>query len=147
MEPPAVNVAHPVPGGAVESQVARDIARHALIVAPLVVGALAFTLGRDAAVGAALAFAIVAGNFLLNAALITWAARISPATVAVAVLGGYVLRLALVTAAGLAVRTQSWVDFTAFCIVLIAAHLGLLVWELRSVSLSLAAPGLRPNKE
>jgi 3-isopropylmalate dehydrogenase len=41
------------------------------------------------------------------------------------------------------VRELTGVDFTVFCVVLIAAHLGLLVWELRSVSLSLAAPGLR----
>lgn len=142
-----MNLAHPVPGAAAESQIARDIAKHALVVAPVVVAVLWFARGGDAAAGAALAFAIVAGNFLLSAALIGWAARISPATVAVAVLGGYVVRLGLITALGIAVRAQSWVDFTAFCIVLVAAHLGLLVWELRSVSLTLAAPGLRPNKE
>jgi hypothetical protein len=39
---------------------------------------------------------------------------------------------------------QSWVNLFALCLTLIVAHLGLLVWELRYVSASLAFPGLAP---
>lgn len=135
----------PVAGSehAIESSIARDLAKHGLLVAPLVVGALALTMGADAAYGAALALAIVIANFLLNAAALGWAARISTAVLMGVALGGYVVRLAIITGLAIAVRELTDVDFTVFCVVLIAAHLGLLVWELRSVSLSLAAPGLR----
>lgn len=127
----------------IESSIARDLAKHGLLVAPLVVGALALTMGADAAYAAVLALTIVIANFLVNAAVLGWAARVSTAVLMGVALGGYVVRLAAITGLAVAVRELTDVDFTVFCVVLIAAHLGLLVWELRSVSLSLAAPGLR----
>ncbi|GIU86823.1 MAG: hypothetical protein KatS3mg009_1338 [Acidimicrobiia bacterium] len=127
----------------IESSIARHLAKHGLLVAPVVVGALALTMGADAAYAAVLALAIVIANFLVNAAVLGWAARVSTAVLMGVALGGYVVRLAAITGLAVAVRELTGVDFTVFCVVLIAAHLGLLVWELRSVSLSLAAPGLR----
>jgi hypothetical protein len=141
-----MELTRPVPGEAVESVIARDMARRAALAAPVVVVGLGLARGGGAAAGAALALAVVAANFLAAAAILAWAARISPGALATAALGGYVVRLAVVTVAGLAVRTQGWVDFTVFCIVLVVSHLGLLFWELRSVSLSLAAPGLHPPR-
>jgi hypothetical protein len=48
-----------------------------------------------------------------------------------------------------AVRHASWIDFTALGILVLVTHLGLLFWEMRYVSASLAFPGLKPtpNKE
>ena len=142
---PANALTEPVAGAEqrIESSIARDLAKHGLLVAPLVVGALALTMGADAAYAAVLALTIVIANFLVNAAVLGWAARVSTAVLMGVALGGYVVRLAAITGLAVAVRELTDVDFTVFCVVLIAAHLGLLVWELRSVSLSLAAPGLR----
>lgn len=135
----------PVPGGDVEATIARDLARRALLVAPVAVTVLGLWRGVDAALGAALALAVVAANFWLNAAALGWAARISTAALTGVALGGYVVRLAAITGIAIAVKRVAGIDFLVFCIVLIVAHLGLLVWELRSVSLSLAAPGLHPS--
>ena len=62
----------------------------------------------------------------------------------VAALGGFALRLFLLTAIVWLVKDQAWVDITALGFTLIVTHLGLLVWETRHVSASLAYPGLKP---
>jgi hypothetical protein len=63
-----------------------------------------------------------------------------------AVLFGYLARLALVCVAVFVVRDAAWVDLPTLGIALIASHLGLLFWESRAVSISLAFPGLRPTR-
>jgi len=131
---------------AVEQQIARDIARHALLVAPVTVLALGLLRSGDAAASAAIGFALVVANFLLAAALQAWAARISPAAVAGAAMFGYVLRLAVLLVACLGLRTLDWVDVPVLVLTVAFAHLALLVWELRSVRLSFTEPGLRVTK-
>lgn len=137
----------PAAGPAVERDIARDIAKRALLVAPVLVAVGALVRGVGGALGVAVALAIVAGNFLLAAALLTAAARVSLTLVMVAGLGGFFVRLALVTVLGIGVKQLASVDFTVFCITLIASHLGLLFWETQHISLTLAAPGLKPKKE
>lgn len=132
---------------AIESRIARDLGRRALIVSPLVVIVPGIIWGADAAVGAAIALALVAVNFLVSAAILSWAARISPELLMGVALGGFLVRLAIISVVGIGVKQWSWVDFTVFCIALVVTHLGLLAWETRSISLSLASPGLRPNKK
>lgn len=127
-----------------ETGIARHMALHACWIAPAVVAVAALLRGWGGALGAALALAVVVANFLLAASLLQWAGRISPSMVAVAAFGGYVSRMAVITVVLLAVRNVSAVDFATFGIVLVVTHLGLLFWELRSVSLTLGAPGLRP---
>ena len=63
-----------------------------------------------------------------------------------AVLFGYLARLALVTVAVLAVKDMAWVELVPLGFTLIITHIGLLVWEARHVSMSLAYPGLKPKK-
>ncbi len=63
-----------------------------------------------------------------------------------AVLGGYLLRLGLVTVAVLAIIHQSWVAVVPLALTLMFTHLGLLIWETRYVSATLAYPGLKPRK-
>jgi hypothetical protein len=62
---------------------------------------------------------------------------------------GFAVRMGLLTAVLFAVRHASWIDFTALGILVLVTHLGLLFWEMRYVSASLAFPGLKPtpNKE
>jgi len=128
-----------------EPAIAADLARRAAMVAPVVLGVALWVRGGDGAWSAAFALGLVVVNFLFAAASLAWAARISPGFYMGTALGGYMVRLGLITVAVLLVRNMSWVDLPALGITLVAAHLGLLVWEMKAVSLTLAAPGLRPR--
>ncbi len=131
-------------GPAVEAQVAGDMARRMLPVLPVLVLVSGLIWGADGAASAAFAVVLVLGNLTLSAALLGWAARISLALLMAAALGGFVVRLAMITAAVLLVRDQSWVELVPLSFTLILTHLGLLVWESRHVSASLAYPALKP---
>ena len=61
------------------------------------------------------------------------------------VLFGYLMRLGVLFVAVYPVRHMGWVSVPALGTSLIVTHLGLLVWELRYVSMSLAYPGLKPT--
>jgi hypothetical protein len=111
----------------------------------LPIGAGAVGWGAAGAAAAALAVVLVVFNFLLAAWLLATAARISYVLVMGAALGGYVLRLGLVAGAVLLVRDAGWVELLPLGLTLVATHLGLLFWELRFVSASLAFPGLQPT--
>ena len=52
----------------------------------------------------------------------------------------------MIVVALLLLRHRSWVDLPTLGIVLVGTHLGLLFWEAKYVSLTLAAPGLRPAR-
>lgn len=127
------------------AEVARDMFRRGLPVVPvgMLIGAL--FAGFDGAASVGYGMAIVLVNLLLSAAMLGWAARISFAMVASAALGGYVVRLGLVFAAVWLVKDQSWIALIPLGLTIIATHLGLLVWELRYVSASMAFPGLKPR--
>ena len=60
---------------------------------------------------------------------------------------GFLARMGLVVAALWLVKGRSWVNFAALAVVLLTTHLGLLFWETRYLSMSLAFPGLRPRHE
>ena len=127
-----------------ESAIARDLVRRALYVAPafLLMGLLGW--GTTGLFSAALSLALVAINFRLGAAIITRASQISLNALFGAVLGGYILRLGLMTAVVLVVKAGGWLATVPFAITLLVTHLGLLTWESRHVAMTLAAPGLRP---
>lgn len=127
--------------------VARDLARHGVMIAPAAIALGAVFWGTDGALSVALGLGIVVVNFLLAAAMLGYAARISLAVMAGAALFGFLIRLGLITIAVLLVRDQSWVELVPLGISLIISHLGLLFWEMRFVSASLAFPGLRPQHE
>lgn len=131
---------------ATESAIAGDLVKRALIVAPAALAIAAIARGGEGAAGAAIALAVVAANFALAAASLSWAARISTGLYLGTALGGYMLRLAIITGVVIAVRNVAWIDLPTLGITLIAAHLGLLTWELRNVSLSFSAPGLKPAR-
>ncbi len=133
------------PGPAVEVQVAGDMAKRMLGVLPVLVIVAGLIWGADGAASGAFAVALVLGNLALSAALLGWAARISLALLMAAALGGFALRLFLLTAIVWVVKDQAWVDITALGFTLIVTHLGLLIWETRHVSASLAYPGLKPT--
>ena len=80
-------------------------------------------------------------NLVVAALALSWAAKISLTAIMAVALGGFALRMGLVVAVLFGVRDASWVNMTALAILILVTHLGLLFWELRYVSASLAFPG------
>ena len=132
------------PDSAPEAEIARDLIRRLVPVAPLFVVLGALGWGLTGAVSSAFALVLVAVNFAAAAALITWGARTSPAALMGAVLGGYVLRLSVLFGIVWLVKDAGWVEIVPLGLTLVIAHLGLLFWESRYLSISLAHPGLKP---
>ena len=134
-------------GPAPEAQVARDLVKHGLMVLPvaLILGAIGW--GTAGVASVAYAYALILVNFAVAAALLGWAARVSPIALMATAFGGFLLRMGLLTAVILAVRHAPWINLPAFAITILATHLGLLFWETKFVSASLAFPGLKPSAE
>jgi hypothetical protein len=131
----------------VERSIALDLARHAVYVAPAIVVVAGILRGVDGAASAGLGVALAVANFLATAAGLAWGARRSPIMLAAVAMGGFVVRMGVLLGAMLlADALFGWVDVVVLGLTLFAAHLGLLFWELRSVSLTLAAPGLRRDR-
>jgi hypothetical protein len=129
----------------IETRIARDLARHGLIAAPIVIIGAGIWRGPEAALAVGLALGLVILNFLMSAALLGWAARISPDMLMGVALGGFLIKVIVLFVVGTVVEQFDFVDFPVFVVTLLVAHLGLLAWETRSVSLSLASPGLKPR--
>ena len=110
-------------GPAPEVGVTKDMVRRGLVVAPL----------------------IVLVNFSLAAALVATTARISLGLMMGAVLFGYLIRLGLIFLAVFLVKDSGWISLPALGATIIVTHLGLLIWEMKYVALSLAHPGLKPT--
>ena len=128
-----------------ERRVAGDIARRGLLAGPPLVLFCALGWGLDGLWSALLAFGLVLMNFLAGAAIIGLCARISPAVLMGGVLGGYFLRLGIITAVVVPIRNAEWFNVLPFALVLLVLHIGLLIWELRHVAASLTHPGLHPG--
>ena len=135
-----------IPGPSPAYQVALDMLKRGAIIAPLLVAIGAAIWGAAGAAAVAYALGLVLVNFWLSAAIIATTTRISLALLMAGVLFGFLLRLGLIFLAVWLVRDVSWLDMFALGIAIIITHLGLLVWELRYVSASLAFPGLKPRK-
>ena len=130
----------------VEREVALDLVKRGLIVAPIIVAVCGLIRGWDGALSALIALAIVLVNFLAAAAIMTRAAKSGPTALGAAAAGGYIVRLAVILVALVLLRHQPWIDLPMLGIVLVGTHIGLLTWEAKYVSLTLAAPGLRPAR-
>ncbi len=128
-----------------ELRIARHLARHALLAAPVVVLGVGIVRGPDGAISAAIGLGLVALNFLASARIIGWAARRSVGAIYGAIFGGFFVRLAALVGIVFALEPVSFVDIPVLVLTVGIAHLALLAWETRSVSLTLAAPGLKPG--
>lgn len=137
----------PAAGPAVEKEIALDVARKALLVSPVFLVAAFVGWGADGALSSGYALGIVLGNFLLSAVLLGWAAGVSLTLVVLVAMFGYIIRLGTVVAAVLLVKDLAWVEMVPLGLTLVVAHVGLLFWETRNVSASLAFPGLKPRKD
>jgi len=131
----------------VERRVALDLARHGLYIAPAVVLVAGVLRGADGAASAALGLGLAIANFVATAAGLGWAARRSPSVLMSVAFGGFIIRMAVLLGAMLLAEALfGWVDVVVLGLTLFGTHLGLLFWELRSLSLTLAAPGLKRDR-
>ena len=128
-----------------EREIARDLALRALLIAPVMLGIGAVFWGWAGFWSSGYGLAIVALNFLVGAAIITWSAKINPAVMFGAVMFGFIARLGIITASVLPIRNAEWFEVAPFAVCLLVAHIGLLAWETRQVAASLAFPGLKPG--
>lgn len=131
----------------VERRLALDLARHGLLVAPAIVLVAGLLRGMDGAASAALGLALLVLNLFVAAVSLEWAARRSPAALYTVALGGFLVRMITILVVMLVADALfGWADVVVLGITLFVTHLGLLFWELRSVSLTFAAPGLRRDR-
>jgi hypothetical protein len=132
-------------GPAPEAAIVRDIIKHGMYVAPLMIGFSALIWGVNGGWSSTYGLVIVLGNFAVAAWMVSYTAKISYALMMGATLFGYIFRLAVIAAAVFLVRNASWTELVPLCMTIVISHVGLLFWELRYVSLSLAFPGLKPK--
>lgn len=135
----------PQTGPAPEAEIVRDLIRRALPFIPAPIAVAALFAGADGALSAGVAVAMVLANFALAAASLAWAARINLAALMGMALFGYVFRLGVLFVAVLLIRDLDWVHMASLGCTLVVTHLGLLAWELKYVSASLAHPALKPT--
>ena len=129
----------------VEAQIAVDAVRRGLPAICLLVAGAGFIWGTPGLASAGYGAGLALANLLLAAVSLGWAARISGPMLMGVALFGYLGRLALITVAVLLVVRAAWVNVVPLGFALVITHLGLLVWEARYVSMSLASPGLKPR--
>ena len=140
-DPMHVRIEGPSPALAV----AVDLAKRSLWVTPILVFGSAAIWGIEGVYSTLYGLVIVVANFLLAAYLLAVTGRINAALMAGAALFGFLLRLGLIFVAVMAVRDAWWVSLVPLGLTLIVAHLGLLFWEMRYISGTLAFPGLKPD--
>ena len=133
-------------GPATEVSISRDLVRRGLIVAPVLVAICGVLWGLDGVWSSVYAIALVLVNFALAAAIVATTARISLGLMMGGVLFGYLIRLGLIFLAVFLVRDAAWISLPALGATIIVTHLGLLLWELKYVAITLAHPGLKPAR-
>jgi len=141
----AFSMAAPLPGPAPEVAVSNDMVKRGLIVAPVLVAVSGLIWGVNGAASSAYGIAIVLVNFALAAGIVAVTAKISLRLMMASIMFGYLVRLGLIFLAVCLVKDAGWISLPALGATIIFTHLGLLVWELKYVAISLAYPGLKPT--
>jgi len=132
-------------GPAPEVSITKDMVKRGLVVAPVLIALCGVIWGMDGAWSSGYAIVLVLLNFALAAGLIALTVKISLGLMMGAVLFGYLLRLGLIFLAVWIVKDAAWISHAALGATIIVTHLGLLVWEMKYVSMSLTYPGLKPR--
>lgn len=131
--------------GTPELDIARDVLRRAVPLGLVLIAVSAAIWRGDGALTSAFAVGIVVINLVVAAGIMTWAARISDTALMASVLGGFIVRMGIVAGLIFLVKDESWVLLPLLAFTLLGAQLGLLAWETKYVSGSLAFPGLKPD--
>lgn len=135
-----------VDGPSPEVGISLDMVKRGVVVAPVLVAVAAVIWGAAGAWSAAYAIALVLTNFAGSAALIAVTAKISLGLMMATVLFGYLIRLGVILAAVWLVAEAAWISLPALGSAIIVTHLGLLVWELKYVAISLAHSGVEGDR-
>ncbi len=133
-------------GPSPEAEIVGDLVRRALPVTPLPIVVGALVAGLDGALSAGVGVALVLVNFIAAAASLAWAARINLGVLMGVSLFGYLLRISAMFGAVFLLRDLDWIHVGVLGCTIVVMHLGLLAWELKYVSLSLAHPALKPSQ-
>lgn len=127
------------------AEVALDLIRRGVIVMPIAVVASLLVGGPTAAAAVAIGMAIILGNFWVSAKILAWASTVSHGMVASTSISGYFIRSFLIAGLVWLLKDVSSVNLLWLVFSLVISHLGLLTWELRYVSTTIAHPGLKPS--
>lgn len=113
----------------IERDMVRRMILRGLVLAPVLVAALWLWQGPTYAWSGAVGLALTLGNLWLSARIIGGVAETSPQLLMPAGLATFALGLMLLTGIALALKAADVVFFPVTGFVLIAAHLGLVLWE------------------
>ncbi len=130
----------------VERELAFHMAKRALPIAPVIILVAGLLRGSDGAWSALLAIVIVVVNLLVAAAMLTWAARISSNMLMAVALGGFLVRMLVITGVVWAVQDEPWIDLKTLAVTILVTQLGLLAWECHYVATSLTFPTTQPKE-
>lgn len=135
----------PVSGGEPELEIMRDLLKRGAMVTPVALVVTGLVWGIDGAISTGFAIAIVLVNFVMAAWMNSRAARISAALLGGVAMFGFIIRLSVVFVAFWLTKDASWMKVVPFGLTIVVTHLGLLFWEMKFVSATLAFPGLKPT--
>ena len=122
------------PATAVELRLARSAAIFLVVLGIPVIAIAGLLDGPEGAASAAIGAAVVIGMFLMAGATMSWAARISPAALMGAVLGGYLVRLMIYAGLIILLRPVEWLSGTSLAISTAVLLVAVLAWEVRVAS-------------
>jgi hypothetical protein len=74
------------------------------------------------------------------------AAKLGSTAVGTAALAGYIVRLTVIILVLWLLKDEPWINLPILGFTLVFTHVGLLFWEAKYLSITLAAPGLRPAR-
>lgn len=129
-----------------QAEIVLDMAKRGLLVSPVLVALGAVFWGTNGALSVLFALGVVLLNFGASAAVVRKGTELPPSFIMMFVLGGFVVRMAFVVGAITVAGHFSWVAKVPLGLTIVLTHLGLLAWETRHVSNSLAYPGLKPRR-
>jgi hypothetical protein len=129
-----------------QAEIVADMAKRGLLASPLLVVIVGIGWGVHGALSVLLALGIVLINFAASAAVVRKSGDLPQSFIMMFVLGGFLVRMLFVLAAITVAGHFSWVAKVPLGLAIIVTHLGLLAWETRHISASLAYPGLKPRR-
>jgi hypothetical protein len=129
-----------------QREIVMDMARRGLLVSPVLLAAGFLGWGVNGALSVAFALGVVLLNFAASASVVRKSTELSPSFIMMFVLGGFAVRMLFVLGAITVAGHFTWAEKVPLGITIVLTHLGLLAWETRHVSNSLAYPGLKPRR-
>jgi hypothetical protein len=113
----------------IEAIIGTNMARRAIVVAPVLAVVFGLLRGWPGAVAALVGVAIVVVNFVLGGYVLSYAAGVSLSLYHAAALVGFFVRLGLITLSMLLVAGMTDIDRLALGLSVVVSYLALLSWE------------------